>query len=211
MKLTIPSDFKKNSEKTIIYPVPDDGHLKISPISKIFHFGEEGIELIHETYTMPSIIKDDLLGNEAYTYEVYIGYYPGGQIKYYKVILFANFIYELRVGAWYHFDEKGRVIKKIAHEDLFKTSLAKVLQIRNDFIKDEVLNKRVYIHFENVLRVIGEGGAVCSIIRYKDLSDHNFKSLIIDDGNNFINRMMEADIPRQINSYSPYKGYFGYY
>lgn len=189
----------------------------IAPIRRVYKFNEEGIELITETYSMKSPITNDLLYSENFIYNVYLGYYPGGNIKYYAVFMDAKGITEYKAGTWYQYDTNGQIIKRIAHDEIFKTSLASILKLRNEFIRKELQanGNRLNITFERILKYKdAEGRAEWTIVFYDELARKR-KLLIIDDDNGTVKEVRDMKFPSDNHvldgdSSNPYKGYFIY-
>lgn len=64
-------------------------------------------------------------------YTVKLKYFTNGKIRSYEVYLtdigkLNNF---MDVGLWYYFDESGKTIKKVNHENIYKTSLKDIVKI----------------------------------------------------------------------------------
>jgi len=80
------------------------------------------------------IQKTDIIGRFGHKveleYTVSMVYYPNGKLKEYRIVANSmpdNFLWDLKVGKWFWFDEDGKIIKKIDIEKHYNVKLSDII------------------------------------------------------------------------------------
>jgi len=150
-------------------------------VSNEFDFKSGTISTIKEIYVIESSITNNYFGPTKFTYEVYLSYHLNGKIKSYRVFLNYAGIKDLKVGTWYNFDQNGYILKQYEHEKQYQTSLADVIKIRDNFLREKVLIEHQIYSFENIIRFTDLVGKRWWLIFYYDSITHEKMTITIED------------------------------
>jgi len=171
-------------------------------------FKDDLLYEINEYFIINSKIKFE----ETYVYNLYyhtvLRYYPNGQLSFYKVLMNTGFHFtKLKLGTWYQFDEQGRELKKVEHEQIYSTPIYKLLTGGVFTIYHRVYN--------NIYRFQDKGKKYW-LLNFIDTESNKSIIQIVDDKsgslleNDITNENLQLKYPGSKMSDSLYEEYFDF-
>ena len=178
--------YKKNTDN-------DSSIIKINTqydtINKELYFNSHRLVQIKEKYTLNILSSQQFSTCNCAGYNVTIDYYSNGNIKSYSIYLhyLDQVFFEIPVGVWYKFDEKGKILKKVDIDQMYKTTYSDILKLTHKTIVESKFGDAIDI--SKVTRFVNDDGNAYWIITYV----HQYSEIIDDKTGSVIERSEDRD------------------